>query len=773
MFINRLDIKGFGKVKGLSLDFTNGLNIVFGNNESGKTTIQWFIRGMLYGLKGGRASKEGIPPPMRKFRPWDGGDFGGSMEYTLDNGNRFRVERDFESNSVKVFDSFFNNITHNFDFSKDRNLLFAEKQLGFSEDSFEKTVFIKQMESKIDIEGSRELGNSLLNVTQTGFYDVSFRKAEAALKEALRKQVGTERTSKSPMDRIAKELEELYEKRESLINKKDSLITLEAELTKVKIEEDRLKRIRNLIYKCRELLDLREELDRCRKELAELGKIHEQVEDTHKELVSVSDNLQQLGELKCTLEEFFGYTNEESEALFIKYHEYLGLSAQVTRLEREMEVRAKDKSVKAAKNKYGHAAIILFLLSIISAIAGVMWSEIAFAPAAFMLTASIILFVFWNRGIQSAKLNEDICILLHEHENYKKSTKQVEDEIRASLYNSGVIADISTEFGEEELKSFKWGVSRAAEAASSIEHATRRVKDIEGKLDLLYGKASLITANECLGFDELEEYINTVAKKEIELEKRFNRCLAEIENPCSEDLSGYDIPITKEDFIYQETNELRTNLKAVSEKLEDEYGNILLKERELETVINGMCFEEEELQGVEEEIFGHLSTKSALEAAHASLSTALEVLTEASIEIQRDFGPELNSRMSKIIERITGDRYLDLRADDKLNLNTINPDTSDVTAGLLLSGGTIDQIYLCLRIAAADMMTHGKENIPLFMDEIFAQYDDIRSGYALEYLNEAASSRQVVIFTCKRREIDIAREICRDKLNVIYIGDEI
>ena len=59
MFITKLDIKGFGKLKDTTINLINGLNIIYGNNEAGKSTVQTFVKAMFYGLKGGKESKEG------------------------------------------------------------------------------------------------------------------------------------------------------------------------------------------------------------------------------------------------------------------------------------------------------------------------------------------------------------------------------------------------------------------------------------------------------------------------------------------------------------------------------------------------------------------------------------------------------------------------------------------------------------------------------------------------------------------------------------------
>jgi DNA repair exonuclease SbcCD ATPase subunit len=693
VFVNKLDIKGFGKISGITLDLIDGFNIIFGRNEAGKTTIQWFIKGMLYGLRGGRTSKDGVPPPLKKFKPWNAENYGGIIEYTLDNGQRFRVERNFENNSTKVFDALYNEITQSFNVSKEKGVLFAEQHLGFNEESFDRTVFIKQMESKIDNDGCKELYNRLLNITQTGFHDISFRKAEIALKEALRKNVGTERTSKRPLDIVIKRLDELRSVRKSLVEKKNTLLEIEIRLAKYKNEKEKLDNIRRLLSKIQLLVEIRDDMDKCLKQQAELAAVQSGI-------IKIED------ELKDVLQ------------------------------------RLEHKIIKTGERKkgFGHLAAGLIVASLASIMTGVVWSKTAFVPAALMLLATLVVIIV--RGRISRELSAMIM----------QKRKTVEG-VKIAKPTYGNLNQQPADYSNEV-----------------VHLAVQRIKDLESNLSALYTKASLISDTDCGNIERLDKLMEEAAKKGRMLESELGSLIADIDKIFdNEDFTGYQLKIFDDNLMDLGLDELKYNLKLDTDTVENLYNNILLNIRECETMLNSIPYDEESLQKTEEELEELENTKSSLEDTYVSLNIALDVLTEASIEIRRDIGPKLNSRMSSIISRITGERYSDLRADDKLRLNAINPDSGDVTTSLVLSGGTIDQMYFALRIAAAEIITAGQESVPLFLDEILAQYDDDRSRDALKFLNEMASNRQIVLFTCKKREIDMAREIVGDKLNLISI----
>ena len=107
---------------------------------------------------------------------------------------------------------------------------------------------------------------------------------------------------------------------------------------------------------------------------------------------------------------------------------------------------------------------------------------------------------------------------------------------------------------------------------------------------------------------------------------------------------------------------------------------------------------------------------------------------------------------------ITEGKYDKIVIDDKLNISINSP--SRLLKSSHLSKGTLEQIYLSLRLAAADIL-FGDDTKPILMDDAFAMYDNKRMGRALEFLNENLD--QVIIFSCHTRE-----KVMADKLGLEY-----
>mgnify|MGYP005841542143 CR=1 FL=1 len=680
MYIDRLEIKGFGRISGLSLKFTRGLNIVFGNNESGKSTLQWFITGMFYGLKGIRASRDESLSPLKRLRPWTSAGYGGTLEYCLDCGERYRVERDFHKNSARVFDSRFTDITGSFNIGREKEIQFAEQHLGVSRDCFERTVFVRQMSSRVDRDGSRELLNRLVNIKQTGFEDVSFRRAEKALKEAVKGFVGTDRTTVRPLDKITDRLRELRAAREGLINKKDALQDALAGLDEAKARKVRLESRKALLCGIKELTGMQMQLERYIKQEEELKTI----------LAHVYGDIAKLEEASREFEETGRRREGLIQLLESKKPEYIGSGARAA----------------------NYFAVVCFLLAAVFAAAGLSHS------------------VYWFFGGLAAVLAGTVGLWV-------------------KIRKSGVLTQLKST--QRELAVLKL----------AYEDNMHKVMKLNNLVKDRLGNASLVYGAYLEDIDAVSDALSALRKEYGELNIRFSELTNELL-----DKYGYHEGSAMETYKIGEripAPELKRQEALLEQDLiqtDRELVQTALKATEYETLLKNRETESDNIQKIDEEIEALEVKKLQLENMGSSLRLALDTLTEASLELQKDFAPVLNEKLSSIIFKISGGRYSDLRADESLSLKAIAPETGDVADATVLSDGTLDQAYLALRLAAAQLIEGTGEKLPVLMDEVFAQYDDIRTKETMEYLSKLSRERQIILFTCKSRELDIAEEAC-------------
>lgn len=235
MKLNKLNVGQFGKLKDREIELKDKLNIVYGPNEAGKSTLQTFIKSMFYGL----SSKKKVDLKERhRVKPWNGDYPRGSLEFEDDQGNPIHIQRKFgltpKADESVVYHGINGKKIHDVDQYEPGVDLF-----GVSEEGFERTLLINQLDSSID-SGSGEIELKLSNLHQTGDEGTSYRDAKTILIEGKKKITNDRsRVNRALLESSLDRLRELNEERNLLEQKQEENIEDEIEL-KVKRKQKTL-----------------------------------------------------------------------------------------------------------------------------------------------------------------------------------------------------------------------------------------------------------------------------------------------------------------------------------------------------------------------------------------------------------------------------------------------------------------------------------------------------------------------------------------------------
>lgn len=138
-----------------------------------------------------------------------------------------------------------------------------------------------------------------------------------------------------------------------------------------------------------------------------------------------------------------------------------------------------------------------------------------------------------------------------------------------------------------------------------------------------------------------------------------------------------------------------------------------------------------------------------LTQTYAALELAQTTLTEATAELQRRFAPKIVKEAQDIFGKLTGGRYDRLTISQDLSLQAGTEEENILLPAQWRSEGTIDQMYLALRLAVSKALT---PDAPLVLDDALVRFDDERHAAAMNILKEEAGNRQIILFTCQERE---------------------
>ena len=143
-------------------------------------------------------------------------------------------------------------------------------------------------------------------------------------------------------------------------------------------------------------------------------------------------------------------------------------------------------------------------------------------------------------------------------------------------------------------------------------------------------------------------------------------------------------------------------------------------------------------------------------AAHAAA-----LIEEVARDRHARIAPVLAQTASRYLSRITNNAYTELQLDRGLQVMVRVPQTDQLQSAPQknLSKGTVDQIYLALRLALVTCLSEEGERVPMLLDDPFANYDDARLAQALALLTELKELPQILLFTCRDDVADSARRL--------------
>lgn len=217
MKIDDFKINNYGKIENSEVFLQNGINLIKGYNEAGKSTILSFLNSMLYGID---KTKKGNISEYDKYLPWLSTNFSGSMNYRLDNGNNYYVFRDFKKKTPIILDRNRNDITLNFKQSK-KGIDFLEEQIGVDKKTFQNTSISYQKLVVLDDKNKAEMSGKLANLISTGEENYSYDDIIKRLNNKQLEEVGTSRTKKRPINNLEERILKLEQERREVLNIKD------------------------------------------------------------------------------------------------------------------------------------------------------------------------------------------------------------------------------------------------------------------------------------------------------------------------------------------------------------------------------------------------------------------------------------------------------------------------------------------------------------------------------------------------------------------------
>ncbi len=707
----------FGKLDNRTLELSEGLNIVSGENEAGKSTWSAFIRAMFYGISTREKARAGYLPDKEKYRPWDGSPMYGRMELCR-GGNELEIERTSSRGGV---------------FSKEtaRNITTGETVetgealVGAARGVYERSAFIGQLKLNVDRDADTE--KRILALASGGDEEISATEVKARLEKKQReirsvRSLGALPETEAEKETVVRELSYIEETESEILLEEESLENWQKDLVKV---------LRSIsIVECEEREKREEHISRARVDL-------ENAENAVKDLVGypARDVLNKLSDMRdewqtlslsCErLENELSGANLESERVCeqIKASPFGGASADAAK-----QQATEDKESLSQRVKRSSFAIILALFGI------------ALLPfVKFIPVAIIVVGILWF--ILSGKKEKKTRTASLAEKYGKADGVQIDTALQEYLQLLSQAEQIS-----ERTESIKLSSEKAKTARDM------RLSDIL-KIFTEYG---IETEDVSEGARALRDKVNKLEESERELENAKIRVEALS--------STAEVPLEKIQYTSEEIpTETTEELKARESALRAQIKGCELKLAALRERISGV-----NKQDLKKRLLQLSQREEELLRRYDAYTLAIKTVSEADAELKARFSPELEARAAEIFHILTGGSFEAVRIrNNDFEMEVARGQASEPHNELTLSQGTLDELYFSLRLALCEMILSGDDAPPMVLDDALVNFDDVRMKRALELLKELSKTRQIILFSCHKREAEyFAHDTSVNKVNI-------
>ena len=241
MKIKKIKINSYGKLQNKEINFDEKINIIYGENESGKSTLLKFILNSFYGTSKNKKGKD--ISDFEQYKPWNTDEFSGKLEYALDNGENLEIYREFGKKNPKIFNDKLEDISKQFNIDKNKGNQFFYEQTKIDEELFLATSAILQEEVRLEKNTQNNLIQKITNIVGTGSDNVSYKRAIDRLNRRQLEEIGNERTREKPINLIEQDIKKLINKKEEIKQYENLKYEINSEKEKLKnnILENKIK----------------------------------------------------------------------------------------------------------------------------------------------------------------------------------------------------------------------------------------------------------------------------------------------------------------------------------------------------------------------------------------------------------------------------------------------------------------------------------------------------------------------------------------------------
>ena len=705
----------FGKLQDQTLSLKPGLNCIYAPNESGKSTWSHFLRIMLYGLS---TRERGDLADKNRFAPWSGAAMRGQLQVADGNGTSLTLSRGTRRANAPMgqFACTYTGTATAVPGIDGQNA--GETLLGVPREVFERSAFIRQ--SALAVDSDAELERRIAALITTGEEDVSYTEVQERLKKQLNRRRSNRANGQIPaLEREIAELESQQAHRDDLTRQAaaaqqqlDSLTRQAEELQAQQALWQQQKQTERL----RQYRQAQQDAEEAERKAAWL--LAESADALPED--SLLNRLE--GQCAALQESQAGLRQAQTAAQQAKAEAddaAARCAAHPLSPNDEAACRAKLDAITAPAVPSPLLTIVGILLTICGGMGAVFHSTtlqlcllIALALSGIGLTASSLL---RRKNAIAAQAQADAAraALTAQLADYLPLLRQQQEAARRSQEAAATAAGLAAA-QQQQLLTLLSALQPYAPTAADLGGAQMAL------LHLRQQRTALSAARQAA---------RDAAMRRDLLKQQLPESM-----PNTDD-TPLPRPTISQEALAEQLPRITQLQQSARSRLDTLTGQLraLGSAGDIDVQLQQRRQQLQQLQG-----------------EYDAIALAMTVLDEANTTLQNRFSPALGARAAEIFSKITAGRYQKVLLSRDLSLET---DSEGAQRSVqLLSQGAADQLYLAVRLAICDLVLPEDKSVPLILDDALLTFDDDRLHAALDYLLEESEKRQILLFTCQKRE---------------------
>ena len=752
MYLVKCHIYNFGKFTDFDYYFNKGLNVINEENGWGKTTLSIFIKSIFYGLNKTKLKKLDENDRLA-YEPFNGGKYGGYIDFCLKDGKTYRIERVFaktaSSDTAVLID-----LSNGDRFTEEGEISFGEKIFGVNVDVFLRTLFLSQKD--IDLSNNLSVANCIGNVYQ----NIQDDDIEIAIEKLNEKRLeysgkdGILQKNREAFSKIDEELERIESASIGADEIEKDIDLINNRIKENSIKQEELKKLSNQVREVGAVIERKRQFDKISDTIKQKTNYINDINEVFANTPADEDYLEEVQQNYVNAVSYKNYSNILKEEISFKETERQNVLNKYKIKPSSSDLLSLKEKVNALSNASVDTnltttidkkpsvkpAVFLSVACLVLAVLGIGLLNIinilgyvllGVAGVLLIVTITLLTNIFTNK---KSVFKENELIKLQNSVNVKNLETEIlilKSKLGLELLsNEDAIITLSNDL-DYFIKADNYLESKKADLLKHLgdyDKANLIVKDYVSKLNL-----DIFNLKNCLDYKELFKKLKGLFTEKSTILKDLSSLTSELDR-----LKNTGI-VLDESLATVSKEEVDQKLSIINQEILNDTRLLSKRNEDLRACINA----QEKALELNDAYDKALEDLNESKAQHDLIKKAIEYLKNARKSLTERYLEPVKKGVIKYLNAFAGKNGDDIVLDASYKISIANKSVD------YESRGWKNVFSLALRFAFMDEVFLDSKEVPfIVLDDPFVNLDEDKIKLSLDAIKTVALDKQVIYFVC-------------------------